>query len=109
MRGVEIVVHLAAKAGVRESLQLRSCTKRSTYRAPWSYWMRCGKCPGTRLVFASSSSVYGARNQGPFDETDAADAPVSPYAATKRSGELLCHAAHAGWGLEVSCLRFFTV
>jgi UDP-glucuronate 4-epimerase len=63
-----------------------------------------------RLVFASSSSVYGARaDGGRFTEDDNADTPVSPYAATKRAGELVCHAAHAAWGMPITCLRFFTV
>lgn len=109
MHGVEVVVHLAAKAGVRESLQTPLLYEEVNVQGTMILLDVLRERPGTRLVFASSSSVYGARNQGPFDENDAADAPVSPYAATKRSGELLCHAAHAGWGLEVSCLRFFTV
>ena len=63
-----------------------------------------------RLVFGSSSSVYGERtDQSPFREDEGADLPVSPYAATKRAGELLCHAYFHLYGLSCYCLRFFTV
>jgi UDP-glucuronate 4-epimerase len=60
------------------------------------------------VVFASSSSVYGERSDGPFRESDPALRPVSPYAATKRAGELLAHTFHHVWGLSVTCARIFT-
>jgi UDP-glucuronate 4-epimerase len=60
------------------------------------------------FVFASSSSVYGERPSGPFLETDPVDRPISPYAATKKSGELVAHTFHSAHGLDVSCVRFFT-
>jgi UDP-glucuronate 4-epimerase len=60
------------------------------------------------VVFASSSSVYGEREDGPFRETDPVERPVSPYAATKRAGELLAHTFHYGHGLQVVCARIFT-
>jgi UDP-glucuronate 4-epimerase len=60
------------------------------------------------LVYASSSSVYGNRTDGPFRETDRVDDPISPYAATKKAGELLCSTYHHLYGLPVTCLRFFT-
>jgi len=59
-------------------------------------------------VFASSSSVYGERSGGPFAETDRVDHPISPYAATKKAGELVAHACHHAYGLPICCLRFFT-
>jgi UDP-glucuronate 4-epimerase len=62
-----------------------------------------------QFLFASSSSVYGDSGKRPFSEDDAADRPVSPYAATKRAGEMLCHAFHSLWSLPVTCLRLFTV
>ena len=65
--------------------------------------------PATRFVFASSSSVYGARDRMPFNETDDIHHPVSPYAATKRAGELLSYTHHHLYGIPTSCLRFFTV
>ena len=103
------IVHLAARAGVRASL-----------KAPLLY--EEVNCCGTlnllefarehsvgRFIFGSSSSVYGARSEVPFSEEDRADRPISPYAATKRAGELLCHAWHHLYGINVTCLRFFTV
>jgi len=60
-------------------------------------------------VFASSSSVYGDRNTVPFHESDPVDKPVSPYAATKKAGEVLCHAFHHLHGINIFCLRYFTV
>lgn len=110
LRGVDAVVHLAAVAGVRDSLldplRYESINVRGTVGLLEA--MRHAGC--RRLVFASSSSVYGSRDDDAlFSEEDRADRPVSPYAATKRAGELLCYAAHATWGLDVTCLRFFTV
>ena len=61
-----------------------------------------------RIVFASSSSVYGEREGGPFRETDPVEHPISPYAATKRAGELLLHSFHHAHGLSVTCARIFT-
>ncbi len=103
------VVHLAARAGVRPSLD-----------DPVGYvdWNVTGTAVVLdaaarhgveRLVFASSSSVYGERPRGPFVEDAAADRPLSPYGASKRAGELLCHAAWHTTDLPVTCLRFFTV
>jgi UDP-glucuronate 4-epimerase len=60
-------------------------------------------------VFASSSSVYGNNKKVPFSETDFVDHPISPYAATKRAGELICYTYHHLYGMDIACLRFFTV
>ena len=62
-----------------------------------------------RLIFASSSSVYGNNKKIPFFEGDSVDRPISPYAATKKMGEILCHAYHHIYKLNISLLRFFTV
>jgi UDP-glucuronate 4-epimerase len=62
-----------------------------------------------RFVFGSSSSVYGNNPKAPFAEDDPVDHPVSPYAATKKAGELLCYTHHHLYGMHVACLRFFTV
>ncbi|MGE3825444.1 MAG: NAD-dependent epimerase/dehydratase family protein, partial [Bacteroidia bacterium] len=62
-----------------------------------------------KLIFASSSSVYGNNPKVPFAETDNVDNPISPYAASKKAGELLCHTYHHLHGFDVYCLRFFTV
>jgi UDP-glucuronate 4-epimerase len=62
-----------------------------------------------RFVFASSSSVYGNNPKTPFVEEDRVDHPISPYAATKKAGELICHAYHHLHAMPIACLRFFTV
>jgi UDP-glucuronate 4-epimerase len=62
-----------------------------------------------KFIFASSSSVYGNNKKVPFAETDNVDFPISPYAATKKAGELLCHTYHHLYDISMSCLRFFTV
>ncbi len=110
MAGCTAVVHLAARAGVRESLADPLLYESVNITGTMTLLEAARRQPGTRIVFASSSSVYGSQPAGGrFREDEGADAPVSPYAATKRAGELLCHAAHAGWGVPVTCLRFFTV
>lgn len=106
---VRCVVHLAALAGVRPSIQrpeeYASVNVQGT--VVLLEWMRSR---GIRdLLFASSSSVYGNNEKVPFAETDPVDFPISPYAATKRSGELICHTYHHLFGLSVLALRFFTV
>ena len=107
--GADVVVHLAALAGVRESLKdpaaYASVNVDGTVKLLEALRDR-GCVP---LIFASSSSVYGARTGGPFRETDSVDWPESPYAATKRSAELMCHAAHQSYGQQVTMFRFFTV
>ncbi len=62
-----------------------------------------------KFVFASSSSVYGNNKKVPFAESDCVDHPISPYAATKKAGELICHTYHHLYNLDITCLRFFTV
>jgi UDP-glucuronate 4-epimerase len=101
------VAHLAARAGVRPSVE-DPVTYSDVNLVGTSVVLNAALRGGVeRFVFASSSSVYGERPRGEFTEDLAADRPVSPYGATKRGGELLCHAAHASSGLPVSCLRFF--
>jgi UDP-glucuronate 4-epimerase len=109
MRGVDSVVHLAALAGVRESLEDPAAYASVNVDGTVNLLEALKARDRMPLVFASSSSVYGARTGGPFKETDLVDWPESPYAATKRSAELMCHAAHQSWGQSVSMLRFFTV
>ena len=106
----DAVVHLAARAGVRESLADPLLYESVNVRGTAVVLEALRRQGRARLVFASSSSVYGSRALGGrFSEGDNADTPVSPYAATKRAGELICHAAHAAWGTPITCLRFFTV
>jgi UDP-glucuronate 4-epimerase len=106
----DAVVHLAARAGVRESLADPLLYESVNVRGTAVLLEALRHQGRAHLVFASSSSVYGSRTDGDrFTEDVGADQPVSPYAATKRAGELLCYAAHAGWGQSATCLRFFTV
>jgi UDP-glucuronate 4-epimerase len=105
----EAIVHLAARAGVRPSLEDPVGYVESNVTGTAVLLAAAAEAGVGRFVFASSSSVYGERPRGPFSEDLAADRPLSPYGATKRAGELLCHAAHHTTGLAVTCLRFFTV
>jgi len=105
----DLVIHLAARPGIRPSIRepdlCYDVNVTGTLRLLEA--MRLHRV--TRLVFASSSSVYGEDVELPFSEEHSACHPLSPYAASKRSGELLCHTWHHLWGLSVHCLRFFTV
>jgi UDP-glucuronate 4-epimerase len=101
------VVHLAARAGVRPSVE-DPVTYADVNLVGTSVMLNAARRGGVeRFVFASSSSVYGERPRGEFAEDSTADRPMSPYGATKRGGELLCHAAYASTGMPVTCLRFF--
>lgn len=103
------VVHLAAMAGVRPSLENPLLYEDVNVRGTLVLLQEIVKRGGVPLVFASSSSVYGSNENVPFKEVDDIHHPVSPYAATKRAGELLCYTYHHLYQLPVSCLRFFTV
>jgi UDP-glucuronate 4-epimerase len=105
----DVVVHLAAKAGVRPSIQDPGAYVRANLVATQAMLDLSRRLEVRRFVFGSSSSVYGNNLKVPFSEEDAVDHPISPYAATKRAGELLCHAHHHLYGTAVHCLRFFTV
>lgn len=103
------VVHLAAMAGVRPSLIDPLHYEDVNVRGTLNILEELKSRPEIRLVFASSSSVYGANDRVPFCESDDIHQPVSPYAATKRAGELFCFTYHHLYGIPVSALRFFTV
>lgn len=107
--GFDVVVHLAAMAGVRRSLLDPLHYSDVNIRGTQILLEELRKAPAMRLVFASSSSVYGANEKVPFREEDDIHQPVSPYAATKRAGELLCFTHHHLYGNPITCLRFFTV
>ncbi|MFA6950908.1 MAG: GDP-mannose 4,6-dehydratase [Lentimicrobiaceae bacterium] len=105
----DAVVHLAARAGVRPSIE-----------QPVLYYdvnvtgtlvlLEAMRNHGIKnMAFASSSSVYGNNKKTPFAETDNVDNPISPYAATKKADELLCYTYHHLYGFNIFCLRFFTV
>jgi len=103
------LVHLAAMAGVRPSLKDPLHYQDVNVRGTMVLLEEARKRPQMRFVFASSSSVYGSNERVPFREDDDIHHPVSPYAATKRSGELLCFTHHHLYGIPTTCLRFFTV
>jgi len=102
------IVHLAARAGVRPSLEQPALYADVNVNGTCVVLEAAVRHRVPRVVFASSSSVYGEREDGPFRESDRVDRPISPYAATKRAGELVAHSFHAAHGLDVTCLRFFT-
>lgn len=105
----DVVVHLAAMAGVRPSLADPLHYQDVNVRGTIVLLEELAKRPGTRFVFASSSSVYGGNKDVPFREAADVHNPVSPYAATKRAGELLAYTHHHLYGIPTTCLRFFTV
>ncbi len=102
--GIDAVAHLAARAGVRESIADPEAYGRNNVGATITLLHAMRGAGVRRMVFASSSSVYGAAG-GPFRESDPADRPASPYAASKRAAELFCVSS----GLDVSACRLFTV
>jgi UDP-glucuronate 4-epimerase len=106
--GIRGVVHLAALAGVRPSLERPAAYADVNVHGTASILGAAVAHGMPRVVFASSSSVYGEREDGPFRETDPVERPISPYAATKRAGELIAHAFHHAHGLSVTCARIFT-
>jgi UDP-glucuronate 4-epimerase len=105
----DAVVHLAARAGVRPSLKDPVLYEEVNCVATIRLLEAAARFGKPRFVFASSSSVYGVNSKLPFSEEDPIARPVSPYATTKRSGELLAFNYHHLHGLDVTCLRFFTV
>ncbi len=105
----ETIVHLAARAGVRESLKDPLLYEELNCHGTLNLLESARRHDIRHFVFGSSSSIYGANTKVPFSEEDKVDRPISPYAATKRSCELLCYTYHHLCGLNVTALRFFTV
>lgn len=106
---IQLVVHLAAMAGVRPSISAPLLYNDVNINGTLNLLEMSKKYGVKKFVFASSSSVYGNNEKVPFAENDFVDHPISPYAATKRAGELLCHTYHHLYGMDIACLRFFTV
>jgi UDP-glucuronate 4-epimerase len=106
---VDSVVHLAALAGVRPSIKNPQRTWAVNLTGTLHLFSICRGRGVSRFVFASSSSVYGKGSQVPFGERESCGRPLSPYAASKRAGELLAFNEHHLNGSSVTCLRFFTV
>jgi len=105
----QVVIHLAAQAGVRYSLENPRAYAASNLDGFLSVLEACRHNPVDHLVYASSSSVYGANAKVPFSEHDGADHPISLYAATKRANELMAHSYAHLYGIPTTGLRFFTV
>ena len=104
-----VVVNLAAQAGVRYSIDHPDVYIESNIIGFYNILEACRNYPVEHLVYASSSSVYGGNRKVPFSTEDKADTPVSLYAATKKSDELLAHAYSKLYGIPSTGLRFFTV
>jgi UDP-glucuronate 4-epimerase len=105
----DVIVHLAARAGVRPSLKEPLLYAETNINGTLNL-LELARASGVQqFVFGSSSSVYGINAKVPFSEDDPIRQPISPYAATKAAGELLCHTYSHLYGLRCVCLRFFTV
>ena len=105
----DCVVHLAARAGVRPSIEQPRLYQKVNIEGTVNLLELSVKNRVPRFIMASSSSVYGKNQKVPFAETDPVDHPISPYAATKKACELLAYTYHALHAIPVTALRFFTV
>jgi len=106
----DAILHLAARAGVRPSIKDPLGYEQVNITGTLHLLeLSIAQTHRPKFVFASSSSVYGNNPKVPFSETDPVDNPISPYAATKKAGELICHTYHHLYDLPIFCLRFFTV
>jgi UDP-glucuronate 4-epimerase len=105
---VDFVIHLAARAGVRPSIADPLLYQNVNIRGTIVLLEACKAYKIKNFIFASSSSVYGENQRVPFTEEDLDIQPISPYGATKRSGELLCYSYHHLYGMNIACLRIFT-
>ncbi len=105
----DTIVHLAARAGVRPSIQEPLLYQRVNVEGTSNLLEMARNHGIKKFIFASSSSVYGKNEKVPFAEDDLVDFPISPYASTKKAGELICYTYHHLFKLPVTCLRFFTV
>jgi len=106
---IDLVIHLAALAGVRPSIERPLEYEEVNVRGTMNLWELCSQFGINKFVCASSSSVYGNNEKIPFSESDNVDHPISPYAATKKCGEILGHVYHSLYHIDMIQLRFFTV
>jgi UDP-glucuronate 4-epimerase len=105
----DIVLHLAAQAGVRHGLHAPDDYVQSNLLGTYELLETLRRCPPRHLLLASSSSVYGGNDKLPFRETDSTDRQMSLYASTKRAAEAMSHAYSHLHGIPTTCLRFFTI
>ncbi|MFH1526065.1 MAG: GDP-mannose 4,6-dehydratase [Bacteroidota bacterium] len=106
---IDAVIHLAAKAGVRPSIADPIGYFNVNVQGTINLLEEMKKRSVSKMLFASSSSVYGDNRKTPFSETDNVDNPISPYAASKKAGELICSTYNKLYGIDIFALRFFTV
>ena len=106
---IDLVIHLAALAGVRPSIERPLEYEEVNIRGTQNLWELCKEFGIKKFVCASSSSVYGNNEKITFSETDNVDNPISPYAATKKCGEIIGHVYHSLYHIDMIQLRFFTV
>jgi len=106
---ISAVIHLAARGGVRPSIKDPFVYEKVNINGTLNLLELSRQNNIKKFIFGSSSSVYGNNKKVPFSETDPVDEPVSPYAFTKRAGELLCKTYNHLYNMNIVCLRFFTV
>lgn len=106
---IDAIIHLAAYAGVRPSIENPLLYMDVNVNGTVNMLEMAKKYNINKFIFASSSSVYGNSPAVPFSEAFSADMPISPYAASKKAGELICHTYSYLYGISMACLRFFTV
>ncbi len=106
---IDVIIHIAAKAGVRPSIANPADYAKVNYNGTVNMLEMAKRYEVSDFIFASSSSVYGNNVKVPFSETDPVDNPISPYAASKKAAELICHSYAKLNNMKIACLRFFTV
>ena len=106
---LDIVAHLAARAGVRPSIDYPKLYEEVNVQGTINLLEACREFGIKSFIFASSSSVYGGNSKVPFSEEDRVETPISPYSVTKRAGELFCYTYHRLFDINITCLRYFTV
>lgn len=106
---IDMVIHLAARAGVRPSIEKPFLYEKVNILGTMNLLECCKRYNISKFIFASSSSVYGGNKKIPFSEEDNVDHPISPYAATKKAGELICYTYHNLYKISIFCFRFFNV
>ncbi len=108
-RSFDSIIHTAARAGVRPSIEQPALYEDVNIKGTMNLLELARQVKPANFVFLSSSSVYGVNKKVPFSETDPVDHPISPYAATKKACELICHTYHHLYDLDITCVRPFTV
>ena len=106
---IDKIIHLAARAGVRASMKNPKLYEKVNANGTKNLLDLCVKYNIRNFIFGSSSSIYGTNKKTPFSESDRINNQISPYAKTKKAGELLCKKYHKKHNLNIFCLRFFTV